>query len=337
MKTSDLKSIDDVAKAAGVSSATVSRVINGSASVGSKTRERVEAALRELNYRPNRSAQALARRREPVLGVVLPTLADPFFMAMADGIERVCVALGARSVVSVSGLNAMAEQEAVDTLVSHGCKAIVLHAKFMAEAQLVELARKYPALVIINRKVNTQEARCVWLDNEQGGALMARQILSRGHRQVAFINSHYNIADAKERRKGIECELAQTGLLLCHYAEAEPTPEGGHGATAELLETGIPFSALLAYNDNMALGAIRALHDAGYSVPKAISVVGFDDSYIASASLPGITTLKYPIAEMAEMAAHLAFAQTGFAAAKTNAHSGCFQPIVISRSSVAVA
>jgi Transcriptional regulators len=78
MKTTDLKSIDDVAKAAGVSSATVSRVINGSASVGSKTRERVEAALRELNYRPNRSAQALARRREPVLGVVLPTLADPF-------------------------------------------------------------------------------------------------------------------------------------------------------------------------------------------------------------------------------------------------------------------
>lgn len=161
--------------------------------------------------------------------------------------------------------------------------------------------------MLINRFIADYASRCVWVDNKEGGKIAARHLLSLNHKNIAYINSNYDIEDPKLRLAGFSEELELNGLHMLPelIVNCEPNYEGGEEAAQRLISSGKRFTSLFAYNDAMAIGAISTLEDNGYRVPRDVSVVGFDDVLFAKYARPKLTTLCYPIVAMAEEAAKL--------------------------------
>lgn len=326
--------IDDVAKLAGVSPATVSRVMNGTSAVKASTRQKVEAALAQLSYRPSHAARALARTKKTSLGLVVATFSEPFFMSLTESIVAFATENDLNLTTAIGGDSAEGEAEAIDTLLSHGCKAIVMHSKYLSDERLTELLNTIPGLVLLNRLVIGFEDRCVWLDNKIGAEKMVRRLYDGGHRQFACINRAEKIDDSHDRFAGWQQALNLQGLTLAENALAQEdcTIDGGYLSVKKLLASGASFTALLCYDDSMALGAIRALADAGLSVPKDVSIVGFNDSYMARACYPKLTTMHYPVEQMALEAGRLALQCISNEKTKVR-HVGRYLPVVIARQS----
>lgn len=326
--------IDDVAKMAGVSAATVSRVLNGVQTVKESTRKKVEWALNELSYRPNQAARGLARSKDVSLGLVVGTFFEPFFISVTESVSSVCAARGVSLVTAVGGADAESEQKAVDSLLDHGCRAIVLHTKYMKDSQLQVLLDRIPGLVLLNRKVEGFEHRCVWLDNQAGARQMFDRLYQFGHRYFAYINRSSDIDDAHDRLSGWREQAMLSGVSFdeADVSEGDCTFEGGYAALISLYERNRFFTGLLCYDDTMAVGAIRALKDIGKRVPVDVSVIGFNDSYVARATIPKITTMHYPVVQMAHEAGMLALRMSeneGVIASPL----GRFVPVIVPRQS----
>ncbi len=304
----EMITIKDVAKAAGVSLATVSRVINNGPKVGDATRQRVKAIMKDLGYRPNANARALVTQRSASLGVVLAELQDPFFATLAHGIELVTRPKNVQILMSSGSIEQATELKAVETLLEHRCEAMVVHSKALDDRTLIDFAAQVPGFVLINRYVAEIGNRCIWLDNVYGGRAMGRFILGHGHSEVAVISSKYPINDPKDRIQGIREELQECGIALPDSCIEYSTPdqEGGERAVRNLLAKGRKFTAVMAYNDAMASGAMTILQDHGIEVPSSVSVIGYDDVLLAKYCRPKLTTMHYPIQAMAMRAAELA-------------------------------
>ncbi|NQY62546.1 MAG: substrate-binding domain-containing protein [Alteromonadaceae bacterium] len=302
-----MSTIKDVARVAGVSIATVSRVVNNGPKVGKKTRVKVTQVMEELGYTPNANARALVTQKSTTLGVIVPALTDPFFASLANGVDTIARQHNMQLLLSTSQQDAESERAAINLLIQQRCHSIVMHSKKLTDDELVDLCEKIPGLVLIDRVIDVIKHKCVWLDNEEGGKIAARHLMSLKHQQVACISSKYQIEDPTLRLRGFSQELGRAGIeinsQLIEYAE--PNQQGGEIATQHLLASGQKFSAIFVYNDAMAIGAISTLEDNGYRVPADISVIGFDDVLISRYSRPKLTTLHYPIESMAQRAAQL--------------------------------
>ncbi len=303
-----MATIKDIAKAAGVSLATVSRVINNGPKVGDATRERIKKIMEEMDYRPNANARALVNKRSASLGVVLAELLDPFFATLAHGIEAVTRTQNVQILMSAGSIEKATELKAIETLLEHRCEAMVVHSKALDDRTLINFANQVPGFVLINRYVPEIGNRCVWLDNVTGGRTMAKYILAQGHREIAVISSKYQIEDPRDRINGIREELRESGISLpdSHIEFSTPDQEGGERAVQNLLAKSKKFTAIMAYNDAMASGAMTVLQDHNIKVPNAVSVIGYDDVLLAKYCRPKLTTLHYPIEVMAMRAAELA-------------------------------
>ncbi|WP_395339142.1 LacI family DNA-binding transcriptional regulator [Ningiella sp. W23] len=330
-----MATMKEIADAAGVSQATVSRVLNKGPKVGNATRERVQRIIEELNYRPNASARALATNRRNEIGVVLADLYEPFFAALAHGVDLVARKNNSQLLISSSSVGLEAEQKAIETLLEHRCDSMVVHSKTLSDSYLLNLAQSIPGLVLINRHIPVISNRCVWLDNVAGGKLMAEYMLRQGHRKFAFISSDFSIDDPVDRSKGIRQALNEAGVSLqeTNIECGQPNPEGGEQAVQNLLARGADFTAILAYNDAMASGAITTLLDHGISVPGDVSVIGYDDILLAKYCRPKLTTLRYPIEIMASKASELAVAY-GRGETPNPEASFKYNPTIVRRDSV---
>ncbi|GHE88926.1 LacI family DNA-binding transcriptional regulator [Thalassotalea profundi] len=305
-----MSTIKDVARIAGVSVATVSRVANNGPKVSSKTKEKVQKIMAELGYTPNANARALVTQKNTTIGVVIPELNDPFFASLANGVEQISRQHNMQLLLSTGQLSAESEMQAIDLLVGRRCDVMVIHSKKLSDEQLIALSQRIKGLVIIDRYVAAIAERCIWLDNFEGGKIAARHLLALGHKNLACITSKYQIDDPELRLNGFTNELNASGIPLDEQliACAEPSLQGGEVAAQNLLASGKPFSAIFVYNDAMAIGAISTLEDNGYRVPADISVIGFDDVLLSRYSRPKLTTLNYPIEVMAKQATSLALA-----------------------------
>lgn len=303
-----MATIKDIAQAAGVSLATVSRVINNGPKVGEQTRQRVKKIMQEMGYRPNANARALVTQRSASLGVVIAELHDPFFAMLAHGVESVTRRNNVQILLSAGSIEKETELRAIDTLLEHRVEAMVVHSKALEDDTLIDLASQIPGFVLINRYIPEIGNRCVWLDNVAGGRIMAEYAFRQGHRNVAVVSSHYQIDDPKQRIEGIRQAAEEAGITIADSMIEYSTPdqEGGELATQNLLATGSDFTAILAYNDAMASGAMAILQDHGIDVPDKVSVMGYDDVLLAKYCRPKLTTLRYPIEMMAAKAAELA-------------------------------
>jgi LacI family transcriptional regulator len=193
-------------------------------------------------------------------------------------------------------------------LLEHRVEAMVVHSKALDDKTLIDFAKQVPGFVLINRYIPEIANRCVWLDNVTGGRLMAEHAISQGHKKLAVISSQYRIDDPNHRLEGIvnATEAAKLTLPESMIEYATPDQEGGELAMQNLLATGAEFTAVLAYNDAMASGAMTMLQDHGIAVPEQVSVMGYDDVLLAKYCRPKLTTLRYPIEMMAAKAAELA-------------------------------
>ncbi|MDN4504327.1 LacI family DNA-binding transcriptional regulator [Alteromonadaceae bacterium BrNp21-10] len=303
-----MATIKDVAKVAGVSTATVSRVIHDGGQVGEACRARVKKVIEELGYRPNTAARALVSKTTNTIGVVTPKLSMSFFGTLASGVEKAARENKYKLLMSNSLYETKSELEAIDSLRDHHCQSIILHSEYSDEKTLINLAKEVPGLVIINRYIGAIANRCVWLDNIAGGRESAQFLIDKGHRDFAVVTSIYQNGDPSFRVEGAQKTLAENHLSLSPrlIKEAAANIDGGEQATKALLAEGKPFTAILAYNDLMAIGAVHALFAAGLRVPEDVSVVGFDDLSVARVCRPRLTTMHYPVEEMASYATKLA-------------------------------
>lgn len=305
-----MATIKDVARLAGVSVATVSRVINDSPKASDASRQAVACAMEELNYHPNANARALAQQNTETLGLIVGDVSDPFFGAMVKAVEQVAYRTGNFLLIGNGYHNEQKERQAIEQLIRHRCAALVVHAKKIPDSELMSLMKQMPGMVLINRTLPGFEQRCVALDDRYGAWLATRHLIQQGHTKIGYLCSNHPISDADDRLQGYYDALTEHGLPINDrlVTFGEPDESGGEQAMTELLGRGKHFTAVASYNDSMAAGAMGVLNDNGIDVPKEISLIGFDDVLISRYVRPRLTTVRYPIVTMATQAAELALA-----------------------------
>lgn len=300
-----MATIYQVSELAGVSLATVSRVMNNNARVSEATRNKVLDAMAQLGYRPNSIAQSLASNRSNSVGILVSELHGPFYGEMLSGIENECRAAGKHVIIAAGHSEAESEKDGIEFLISRNCDALILHVEAVSDDYLTKLAGGKLPIVLINRYIAKLADNCISLDNELGGYLATQQLLQQGHTQLAYIAGPMWKSDAKDRYAGHLRAMAEHGLTFnpALLAEGDFRDSGGSACMQRLLATKLPFTALVCANDEMAAGAMEVAREQGLQVPQDLSIVGFDNLILARYIYPKLTTIDYPIGEMGRMAA----------------------------------
>ncbi|PYG01664.1 transcriptional regulator, LacI family [Georgenia satyanarayanai] len=295
--------LTDVADQAGVSTATVSRVLNGKPEVAADTRKAVLAALDMLGYeRPER----LRPRSAGLIGLVVPELTNPVFPAFAQSIESVLSTLGYTPLLCTQSPGGTTEDQYVEMLLDHGVDGIVfvsgLHADTDADVDRYErLQSKGVPFVLVNGYTGELDAAAFSTDDSGSMELAVRHLVSQGHTSLGLAIGPERFVPAQRKRAGFEHAV---GALLpdgaAHVVPTLFTFEGGQAAAGILLDQGC--TAIICGSDLMALGAVRAARSRGLSVPEDVSVVGFDDSPLMAFTDPPLTTLRQPVDAMSHAA-----------------------------------
>lgn len=295
----------DVARAAGVSASTVSRVVNGGAGVRSEKARRVRNAIAELGYRPNWLARELSLGAAvTTVGVLVPQLADEFTGTVVTGIERELKAAGFHMLCSLSHGDPHDEAGALSVFRDRRVSGLILVTTALSDNALLEEYGSGTPLVLVNHRLHEHADACIHIDNQRAGYLAARHLLDLGHRDLVHISGPLSRQDARERQEGFLLALEEAGLGRdpSRLVEAAYNAREGERAMRRLLRRGLP-SAVFAANDVIAAGAMVALREAGLSVPGDVSVVGFDDRTLARLLEPPLTTIRYPMEDVGRRAA----------------------------------
>jgi DNA-binding LacI/PurR family transcriptional regulator len=303
--------IHQVAAAAGVSTATVSRVLAAADGVSEELTARVLTAVAALDYRPNRAARNLRKRVVQIVGLVISDIQNPFFTSVVRGIERVLEEEGYTLLLSNSDEDPQREQRHLATLAGEGVAGIVLApAKGDSEA-LRRFIRSGPPLVIIDRSVAGISVDTVKVNNEAGAFHAVAHLIAQGHHRIALISGPDQITTAYERRVGYQRALAEAGLeLIPAYVQISDFRQaGGHAAMRRLLDFPQPPTALLTANNLMTLGALQAIHDRKLRIPQDIAIVGFDDMPWAASLQPPLTAVAQPTYDLGVAAAQMLLAR----------------------------
>ncbi|MQA27857.1 MAG: substrate-binding domain-containing protein [Micromonosporaceae bacterium] len=301
-----MATIYDVAQRAEVSAATVSRVLNGHASVDPQLAERVRAAVEELGYRPNALARNLRRSRTSLWGVIISDVGNPFFTALVRGVEDVAQSSRYSVVLCNSDEDPAKEADYVTVALAEQMAGVILSPSGAAEGVRKLLDAETP-VVVIDREVPGVSVDSVLVDNEHGSAEATAHLLAGGYQAIACITGPAGISTADRRLRGYRQALTEAGrahdeTLVRHSDFRE---RGGYEAMASLLEAGSPPDAVFVANNLMAVGALECLVARGVAVPNQMGIVGFDDLPWADLVRPALTTVGQPTYELGRTAAQL--------------------------------
>ena len=305
--------LDDVARLAGVSMATASRVLSKSPrAVRPELRDKVLAAAARLSYTPNPHARALARSASDIVGLVVHDIADPYFSSIAAGVTRVAEGQGAMVVLGTTLRDPEREIEYVALLRAQRARAVVLVGSRTTDRAMTErLAAELAAFRSAGGRVacvsqDRLSVPTVQPDNRAGARRLARALVSLGHRRFAVLGGPRALFTARDRLEGFRQGLAESGGTADEVVEGAFTRDGGHASALDLLRRGTSATCVFAVNDVMAVGAMAALRERGVAVPDGMSVAGFDDIATLRDTVPALTTVRLPLEEMGEQAARLA-------------------------------
>jgi LacI family transcriptional regulator len=290
-----------------VSVATVSHVVNETRPVSDELRQRVLAAMEVLDYQPNALARSLRRRRTSTLGLIIPDTSNPYFAEVARGIEQTAFERDYTVILCHSDYCPERELQYVDVLrAERAAGAIWIPATESCEAaeRLVEYG---VPLVVLDRKTPDVDCPSVLADNFRGGYVATDHLISLGHRRIGCIARPVGLSHSQDRILGYQAALRDYGLSIDEalIAKGGFRLENGREATFHLLDLEPPPTAIFAYNDIMAIGALRAAHERGLRVPYDFSVVGFDDIPQAAFTCPALTTVSQPKLDMGRRGAEL--------------------------------
>lgn len=302
----DLPSIDAVAKLAGVSAATVSRVINGSKPVSPDTRRRVEDSIKRLGYRANAFGRSLSTGQSRLLLVLVPDFANPYYAEIVSGAATVARQSGYTLLpvdLEESWRHDDGSLEALYSLTD----GVINMVPITNESTMVDTARRKP-WVNCSEFLPGSDVPYVSIDHRQAACDAVQYLINRGHRRIALVNSDERFLYARQRREGYELALQRAGIELrpelIRMAGATSYLRGSQAAAA-LLATAQPPTAVFAVSDMLAIGAIKAFRRAGLRVPDDVAVVGFDDIPIAEVFEPALTTVAQPMQALGAIAVEL--------------------------------
>ncbi len=329
-----MSTIVDVCKLAGVSKTTVSRVINGTGQVKKSTRDAVKAAMAQLGYRPNTLAQALARSETNSIGLVISDYEGIYFGNLLKQASASAEQAHKELFITDGHNDSEREYEAILQLQDRRCDAILLYSRKISMAQLQTLKQQLTVpLVLINRELSEPLFHTITFD--QGGAVktMLNHLISYGHKKIACITGPLTTPTGQARFAAYQEALKQYVIpfnpnLVKH---TQYGLQAGYDACRELINSNIDFSALFAFNDEMALGALKALNEAGISVPEQVSIAGIDNNPMTQFSSPSISTIDLPIKEAINHAINVAL---NLAEGKTCPFSSQYKGTLIQRDSI---
>lgn len=300
-----MATIMDVCRLAGVSKATVSRVLNNTGQVRASTREQVYKAIEALNYRPNGLAQALATQRSNTIGLILSDFYGNFFGDLLQQAAQCAETAGKQLIVTDGHNDPERELAAVRMLVDRCCDAIVLYSRFIPEATLVSLVEELPIpLVVMNRHIEQAPERSIVFAQQEAAFMAVSHLIELGHTDIACITARMETPTAQARLAGYQAALFKHGLrqspeLITHGQNLIPS---GYTACKTLLDRHVHFTALFCCTDNMAEGAYRALSEAGRKIPEDISIIGFDNEPMSAYMTPALSTVHIPVKDMTRYA-----------------------------------
>jgi LacI family transcriptional regulator len=300
--------IKDIAARAGVSISTVSRVVNQSVRVDPVTEERVHEAIKALGYRPNLLARSFRRKITHTIGLLVPDNSNPFFAEMARVIEDAGFAEGYSVILCNSDLSENKQTGYIDVLLAKRVDGMIMTSTGLipgedANRNIDRIGQAGVPCVVIDRDLGDEPIDQILVDNHEGGYLAGKYLLDHGHRKMACVVGPNDLTPSAGRIAGFRKALQEAGIEIPEGAvvRGNGRHDGGARAVQELLDRNTDFTAIFAFNDEMAIGVIGALQRSGRAVPDDVSVIGFDNIPYAAAVFPAVTTIAQPIAEMGKM------------------------------------
>jgi DNA-binding LacI/PurR family transcriptional regulator len=295
----------DVAQRAGVSQSTVSRVLNntGTDFISEATKERVRKAVEDLGYAPNPYARALRGKKTNLIGLIVREIADPFFSSLISEISLQANVLGYRVVLGPAHSDPNEAYKLIMTFSRHQDGAIIIGDLRNDEAIIQKIFEGFPAVVTMCRGSKMKNVSTVNTDNKEGMRLLLDHLVELGHKNFAFLDGGW-LGDNRDRRE-MFVEYLQDAKLAVNpewIQVAENTPAGGYEVMQKLLRSSNRPTALLAADDVMAIGAMKAIADAKIKIPEDLSITGFDGLDLANYVCPSLTTIRQPVEEMSSLA-----------------------------------
>ena len=304
-----MASLQEVARRAKVSIATVSRVLNKSDKVVPETRAVVEQALRDLQYRPSRVARRLRMNsgRAHLVGLIIPDIQNPFYAEIARGVEDAAYASEYALILCNSDENLDKERFYLDVMGAESVDGIVLPPFDDTDLAVAEMVKTGIPVVCVDRSHAKVKTDLVEVDNYQGALEAVRHLIERGHRNIALIEGRTQVSTSRERRRGYLDALSTHGIAVRKewMRAGDFKQESGRILTNELLDLRKPPTALFVCNNLMTVGALGALHQRGLRIPGEIALVGFDDLPWAEALDPPPTVVRQPAYDVGRQAMEL--------------------------------
>ena len=286
----------DVAQKAGVSIKTVSRVVNNQGELAESTRQRVLSVIEALGYRPNRVARGLVTQRTYSIGLVVSDITNPFFPEVARGAQDIAWANGYNVFLCNTDGDPDQERATLQSLADHAVDGIIVYPSYDSKERLIAFADYYHPIVVINLFFEHPGVSHLLVDNYQGAKLAVDYLRAKGHTAIGMLTGVQDPTPDRVRRiQGFQETLAASDIQVVNdwiVPSRDPTFECGYEAARKLLTTYPQITAVFAYNDLLALGAIRACHDLGRVVPTSCAIIGYDDILWAETATPALTSVR---------------------------------------------
>ncbi|MFY1638240.1 LacI family DNA-binding transcriptional regulator [Solwaraspora sp. WMMB335] len=293
--------IYDVARQAGVSSSTVSRVLAGRGAVSATTREAVLKVAQQLGYRPNAVARSLATQVSDTVAVLLPDISNPFFPSLVRALQVEAQRYGYMLLLGDTAGDAGTERRYLDGLLSKQVRHVFVVGLGLPRAEVEQYARAGLVFIALDRALPGGNGYLVQSDNRAGARLATRHLIELGHRRIAHLAGPADVAVSRERRRGYLDAIREAGLAEDEQLVVEsPFSEvGGANAYRRLTERRVDYTAIFAANDLIAIGALFEAHQRGRNAPDNFSLVGFDDVSLTRYTSPQLTTVRQDVVAMA--------------------------------------
>ncbi|WP_461240767.1 ribose utilization transcriptional repressor RbsR [Paucilactobacillus sp. N302-9] len=300
-------SIKDVASAAGISITTVSQILNGKGNrFSNDTKAKVRRITEELGYVPDYSARRMTGNTNPIIGVIVPKLSNPFFTSFIAGVQAQSYEKNAIPIVFGSNRSTSLESYYLKVLVEQGTDGVIITNPMITHEDVNDVLRKNDIpYLLLDQKTPRENEDHIGVDDYLGGQMVAQHLINKGHQKVTVLIPNLMTTNISRRIKGFKAVFEQNGIELTdrQFIETQLSKSGGYQATDVFLATGA--TAAFAINDEVAIGLIRGLHERHYEVPADYSVIGYDGIDLGKYVTPKLTTVSQPVFRMGQIAAEI--------------------------------
>lgn len=302
-----MSNIRKISELAGVSVATVSRVLNHPETVSEETRDRIIKIMEEINYVPNSIARSLSTNRTSTIGLIIPNILNPLYPSIAKGVEDIFFKKGYNILLSNTENDAKREKDSIEMLLSKKVDGLIICSSTLKRTELDIILKQKVPLVLVGDYIEDSDISIVYTDYKLGGYLATNHLIKTGCKIIAHIRGPMNNKSSMQKLEGYKKALLEAGIEYDeeYIIEGNDQIDGGQLAIKKMIKKKGKPDGIFVANDLMALGAIEAIKVLGYKVPEDIAIVGFDDIDVASLIEPKLTTIIHPVYRMGLTSARL--------------------------------